>query len=74
MRQAAKVCGTPGCQQPDFHIGPCDSTDAGGPRKRRQAEPYKAGSSAELTRELRYKNQAKPAAPSPDPKRPESKR
>tara|TARA_B100000795_G_scaffold74509_1_gene52865 strand:+ start:155 stop:1156 length:1002 start_codon:yes stop_codon:yes gene_type:complete len=78
MQDAAKACGTPGCHQPDFHIGPCDSTDAGGPRKRRQAEPYKPGSATELTRELREsKNQkkpAKPAAPSPNPKRSDSKR
>ena len=78
MKDAAKACGTPGCHQPDFHIGPCDSTDAGGPRKRRQAEPYKPGSATELTRELREsKNQkkpAKPAAPSPNPKRSDSKR
>ena len=67
-------CGTPGCSQPDFHIGPCDSTDAGAPRKRRQAEAYKAGSSTELTRELReaqnQRKQAKPASSS-NPKKPD---
>ena len=57
-------CGTPG-----------DSTDGGAPRKRRQVESYKAGSSTELTRELREAKVASPnpsrrAVASPKPTRP----